>query len=188
MGAPGLNEIATTTLRNRKMDKKLGAKAAADVKKSGTHVPEKDFSSKKKEVKAAGTGKPEKGSAATAMSLPMATGKSTPEAGVNITEKKSWQGSPEDWRQDYHESKRKGISSEQWEDSPSDRLSDNAGERKMNAHASEKVHEAPDYKSGVSAFGNKSKTSHGFGHTAANHDGHLRNSGHGSAHRIGKKR
>ena len=42
--SPGLNEITTTTLRNRKMaDKALGKKASADIAKSGTHVPEKDF-------------------------------------------------------------------------------------------------------------------------------------------------
>jgi len=156
------------------MDKKLGAKATADIHKSGTHVPDKDFGTKKKESKAAGTGKPEKGSLASAA------------AGTDATEKKSWGGSPEDWVSDYRESKRKGISSDQWEDSASDRLSDNAGERKMKAE-SEKS-EAPEYKSGGGAFTNKPKTSHGFGHTAVNHDGHHRMSGHSGAHRIGKKR
>jgi|SRR5882724_8543230 len=110
------------------------------------------------------------------------TVKSIPEA----TEKKSWGGSIEDWKSDYSGSRRKGISSSDWDDSPSDRLSDNAGERKMKVSDSEKT-EAPNYKSGISAFANKPKTSHGFGHTAANYDGHHRNSGHSGAHRIGKK-
>lgn len=181
MAAPGLDEISTTTLRNRKMDKKLGAKASADVHKSGTHVPEKDFNTKKKETKAAGTGKPEKGSLAVVAKLPMPTGKSTPEAGA-----KTWEGSSEDWSSDYRGAKRKGISSDQWEGSAEDRISDNAGERRMKAAEPEK--EAPSYKRGGSAFDNKPKTSHGFGHATANHDGKHRLSGHSGAHRIGKKR
>jgi len=181
MAAPGLNEISTTTLRNRKMDKKLGAKASADVKKSGTHVPEKDFNSKKKETAAAGTGKLEKGSLAVVAKLPMPTGKSTPEAGA-----KTWEGSAEDWSSDYRGAKRKGISTSDWEGSAADRLSDNAGERKMKAVEPEK--EAPNYKRGGSAFDNKPKTTHGFGHTTAQNDGHHRLSGHSGAHRIGKKR
>jgi len=163
------------------MDKKLSAKASADVKKSGTHVPEKDFNSKKKETAAAGTGKPEKGSLAVVAKLPVATGKSLPEAGA-----KTWEGSAEDWSSDYRGAKRKGISSDQWENSAEDRLSDNAGERKMKA--SEPAKEGPDYKRGVSAFDNKPKTSHGFGHATAQNDGHHRLSGHSGAHRIGKKR
>ncbi len=181
MAVPGLNEISTTTFRNRKMDKKLGAKAAADVHKSGTHVPEKDFNTKKKETKAAGTGKPEKGSLAVVAKLPVETGKSTPEAGA-----KTWEGSSEDWSSDYRQAKRKGISTDQWEGSAADRLSDNAGERKMKAAEPEK--EVSGYKQGVSAFDNKPKTSHGFGHTAIQNDGHHRLSGHSGAHRIGKKR
>src|SRR5258708_7906425 len=125
MTSPGLDEISTTTQRNRKM-KKSGAKAAiADVHKTGTHVPEKDFSSKKKEVAAVGTGKPEKGSLAVAKSLPTETGKSTPEAGgaKDLTPpKKTWEGSPEDWSADYRAAKRRGKTVAEYEDSYHDRV------------------------------------------------------------------
>jgi hypothetical protein len=196
MAAPGLDEIATTTQRSRTMKfRKAGESANAkaafkDVAKSGTHVPAKDFSSKKKEVAAAGTGKPEKGSLAVAKSLPTETGKSTPEAGGSkdlAAPKKTWDGSPEDWSSDYKQSRRKGISVDQWEDSPSDRLSDNAGERKLRADESDKVQHVPEYKQGISAFANRPKEAHGFGHPSSARDGHLRNSGHSGAHRIGKK-
>lgn len=121
MASPGLNEITTTTLRNRTMDKKefgpkkpaeeAGDKAALKTAQSGTPVAESDFSPKAKEELAAG-GDPDKGSMATTNKLPMPAGNSAPVG----------------------------------------------------------------------------KVAHGFGHPAHAKDGHLRNSGHGSAHRIGKKK
>lgn len=164
---------------------KANPKAAiADVHKTGTHVPEKDFSSKKKEAAAAGTGGTKKGSLTVAKSLPTESATSTPVA----PEKKSWEGSSEDWSADYNASKRRGISVADHEDSARDRISDAAGERRMSADDSEKPQTAPGYKQGVSAFANSPKTAHGFGHPSSARDGHLRNSGHGGAHRIGHKK
>lgn len=165
------------------MDKnKSGVKAALKTAQSGTPVPEKDFSSKKKIAKAAGSGKAEKGSAAVAAKLPTEAATSTP-----VPSEKKWEGSPEDWQKDYAASRRKGISVDQYEDSASDRISDNAGERRMKADEENKVQHAPEYRRGVSAFSNAPKQSHGFGHPTSARDGHLRNSGHSGAHRIGKK-
>ena len=167
-----------------KKSESSNAKAGLKVAQTGTPVPEKDFSSKKKEAKAAGNGKSEKGSAATAKSLPMPTATSPPVA----PEKKTWEGSSEDWSKDYNASKRKGMTVEQYEDTAEDRVSDAAGERRMKADESDKVQHAPEYKKGVSAFANQPKASHGFGHPTSARDGHLRNSGHGGAHRIGKRK
>lgn len=170
--------------------KKSGAKNALKVAQSGTPVPEKDFSSKKKEV-AAATGSA-KGSMAVAKSLPTEKFNSAPVASdPKPTEvKKTWEGSPEDWGKDYSASKRKGISTADYEDSAHDRIADAAGERNMAAKedASKSVDDAPGYKRGVSAFSNNPKASHGFGHPSSAKDGHLRNSGHSGAHRIGKKK
>ncbi len=182
MAAPGLDEITTTTLRNRKMAKG-SPKAALKTAQTGTEVPAKDFSSKKKETAAAGTGKPEKGSAAVAKALPTESANSATVAPV----KKTWEGSSEDWSADYSAAKRRGISTEDHEDSARDRISDAAGDRKFAADESEKIQHVPEYKKGVSAYSNSPKASHGFGHPASARDGHLRNSGHSSAHRIGKK-
>lgn len=182
MASPGLDEITTTTLRNRSMKDKAGSKAALKTAQSGTPVPETDFSPKKKEVKAAGTGKPEKGSLAVAKSLPTETATSTP-----VPAKKQWEGSSEDWSADYNAAKRRGKTTADYEDSPHDRIADAAGEKRMAGDDSDKVQTAPAYKKGVSAFSNSPKVSHGYGHPASAKDGHLRNSGHSSAHRIGKK-
>lgn len=182
MASPGLDEITTTTLRNRKMGK-TASKATADVHKSGTHVPEKDFSSTKKEAAAAGTGGTKKGSLTVANSLPAPTATDTP-----VAPKKAWEGSSEDWSADYNASKRRGISVADHEDSARDRISDAAGERRMTADDSSKPQTAPGYKQGVSAFSNTPKAAHGFGHPASAKQGHLRCSGHGGAHQIGKKK
>jgi hypothetical protein len=155
---------------------------------TGTHVPEKDFSTKAKTKAADGSGKPEKGSLATGSKLPTEGASSSPVPEKVTEPKKVWEGSTEDWSKDYKEAKRKGISTEQWEDSAGDRISDAAGEKKFRDDDSDKVQHAPEYKKGVSAFANSPKTSHGFGHPASARDGHLRNSGHSSAHRLGKKK
>ena len=167
-----------------KKSESSNAKAGLKVAQTGTPVPAKDFSSKKKEAKAAGNGKSEKGSAAVAKALPTESATSTPVA----TEKKTWEGSSEDWSKDYNASKRKGITVEQYEDSAEDRISDAAGERKFRSDDSDKVQHAPEYKQGVSAFANRPKASHGYGHPTSARDGHLRNSGHSGAHRLGKKK
>lgn len=39
-----------------------------------------------------------------------------------------------------------------------------------------------------SSFSRTPKATHGFGHPVSARDGHLRNSGHSGAHRIGKKK
>lgn len=183
MASPGLDEITTTTLRNRKMDK-TPSKAIATVHKTGTHVPEKDFSSKKKEAAAAGTGGTKKGSLTTAKALPTEQANSAPEAPV----KKSWEGSSEDWSSDYKAAKQRGISVADHEDSARDRLSDAAGERRMAADDSDKPQTAPGYKQGVSAFSNAPKTAHGFGHPPSARQGHLRCSGSSGAHQLGKRK
>jgi hypothetical protein len=172
------------------MDKK-GSRAALKVAQSGTPVPQKDFSSKKKESKAAGTSGGSKGSMSVANNLPMPTANKAPEAGVKVTEpKKTWEGSPEDWQKDYSESRRKGMKVSDYEDTASDRLSDNAGERRMQAEDSKADKPAANesYKRGTPAFSNSPKTAHGFGHPSSARDGHLRNSGHPQAHRLGKKK
>lgn len=183
MASPGLDEITTTTLRNRKMDsKKPNAKGALKSAQAGTPVPEKDFSSKKKEAKA---DKPSsKGSMGTAASLPVPTAASTPAPTEN-----KYEGSFKDMMQDSAAARRKGITADQYEGSPADRLADNAGEKRMREDDSSKAPDHPGgYKQGVSAFSNTPKVSHGFGHPGSAKDGHLRNSGHSGAHRIGKKK
>jgi len=102
-------------------------------------------------------------------------------------EPKKYEGSSEDWSADYHGARRQGKSVEQYEDSPRDRLADNAGERRFKGKDDPDEVKASGYKSGASAFTNHPKTSHGFGHGASHRDGHLRNSGHSGAHRIGRK-
>lgn len=171
------------------MDKnKSGEKNALKTAQSGTEVPQKDYSSKNKESKASSGGKG--GSAVLAKSLPTEKANSAPVASDPKPHevKKTWEGSPEDWTSDYRQAKRKGISVDQWEDSPSDRLSDNAGERKMKSDDSDTVKHAPEYKQGVSAYSNSPKASHGFGHPASARQGHLRMSGSSSAHCIGRKK
>ena len=162
---------------------KADAKGALKTAQTGTLVPEKDFSSKKKEAKADKGGKG--GSLSKVASLPMPTATDTPAA----KEPSKWEGSSEDWSKDYSEAKKRGMTTEQYEDTASDRVSDKAGEKRMrekDAHEGE-VH-ASGYKAGVAAFSNSPKTSHGFGHPSFARDGHLRNSGHHGAHRIGKKK
>jgi len=169
------------------MDKKASpnAKAGLKVAQTGTPVPAKDFSSKKKEAKAAGPSG--KGSMTKVASLPTESATSTP-----VPDGKKWEGSSDDMMKDYREAKRKGITTDQWEGSASDRLSDNAGERRMKAEdgkdGNKEIDHPTGYKAGVSAFSNAPKQSHGFGHPTSARDGHLRNSGHSGAHRIGKKK
>ena len=170
MGSPNLTEMVTTTQRNRKM--KQGPKKALKEAQSGTPVSEKNYSSKKKESSSAGTSGSTKGSLTTAQSLPEPT---------------KYEGSSEDWSQDYAAAKRRGISTSDYEDSARDRIADVAGERRMAAKEPENEIHSSGHKRGVPAFSNPPKTSHGFGHSANARDGHLRNSGHSGAHRIGKK-
>src|ERR1700679_2379189 len=108
MASPGIDEITTTTLRNRKMgSKKANEKDALKTAQSGAPVPAKDFSSSKKEDKAAkGSG----GSLSKAQSLPVPTATDTPVG------KDKWEGSTEDWKSDYTGAKRKGISTADYED------------------------------------------------------------------------
>lgn len=146
------------------------------VQKSGTHVPEKATSTKKAEAKADGK--------MSAKPAPAAVGVASP---VPVQEK-SWEGSSEDWRQDYNGAKRKGMTTEQYQDTAGDRVADAAGERRMRAEESNKVQNAPSYKPGTRASTNSPKVSHGYGHPAGSRDGHLRCSGHSGAHRIGKKK
>lgn len=160
-------------------------KSIKDVHKSGTHVPAKDFSPKAKEAKATGNGKPEKGSAAVAAALPQPAATSTP------VPKGKWEDSGKDWSQDYNDSKRRGKTTDEYEGSAHDRIADAAGDRRMEADETKsESYSGPTsegYKRGVPAFSNSPKASHGFGHPSSARDGHLRNSGHSSAHRIGKK-
>ena len=165
------------------MKDKAGPKAALKTAQTGTPVPSKDFSSAKKESKAAGNGKPEKGSAATAKGLPVPAAASTP-----VETDKKYEGSAADWSQDYRGAKAKGMTSEQYEGTAKDRIEDAAGQKRLNADDSDKVQHAPDYKKGVSAFSNTPKSAHGFGHPTSARDGHLRMSGHSGSHRLGKKK
>lgn len=163
------------------------SKAGTKVAQSGTPVPAKDTSSKAKETKAAGNGKPEKGSMAVVSKLPTESATSTP-----VPAKKDWEGSSEDWRQDYSAAKRKGISSSDYEDTASDRIADVAGERRMAADESKSDEYSPRASSshyrGIPASKNSPKNAHGFGHPTSARDGHLRNSGVAGAHRIGAKK
>ena len=162
--------------------KKSGAKDALKVAQSGTPVPEKDFSSSKKEAKADKGGG---GSLAKAKSLPNEVSSPTD----TPVGKEKWEGSSKDWSADYSAAKRKGISTDAYEDSAEDRISDNAGQRRLEAEDDKKTIDHPSgYKQGVSAYSNSPKSAHGFGHPASAKDGHLRNSGHSGAHRIGKKK
>lgn len=162
MGSPNFNEMQTTTRQNRSGPKKALKKAQA-----GVPIPSKDFSSEKKEAAAAGR----------ASSTPM-------------PEKKSWENSGEDFMADHREARRRGQSADDYEGSARDRISDVAGQRRMDA----KDYQADEYPThegghsrGKSAFGNPPKNAHGFGHTSSNKDGHLRKSGHPGAHQLGKK-
>lgn len=184
MASPGLDEITTTTTRNRKMGKKSGAKDALKVAQSGTPVPAGDASTKKKIDAAAGTVGTAKGSMTMAKSLPVPTATDTPVA------KEKWEGSHEDWKADYAGSKRRGISTDDYEDTPHDRISDAAGERRMSAEEDSKkaIAHPGGYKKGVGAFSNTPKSSHGYGHPASARQGNLRCSGHSGAHQLGKKK
>lgn len=167
------------------MGKKADVKGALKSAQSGTPIPSKDFSSKKTQDKA---DKPSsKGSMGKAASLPVPTATSTP-----VSTDKKWEGSSDDMMKDYSAAKRKGISSSEWEGSASDRLSDNAGERRMQAEdkkdGGKEVDHPAGYKAGIAAFQNSPKASHGFGHPTSAREGHLRNSGHSQAHRIGKRK
>jgi hypothetical protein len=106
------------------------------------------------------------------------------------SEPQGYENSHHDFMEDYSTARRRGISVEDHEDSARDRIADKAGEKhlrdKSNAKAA--IKNEPSYKAGQSAFANRPKTSHGFGHTGAQRQGHLRNSGHSGAHQIGKKR
>jgi hypothetical protein len=170
------------------MDKKASpnAKAGLKVAQTGTPVPAKDFSSSKKEAKAAGPSS--KGSMGKAASLPTESASSTPVP----TEAKKWENSSEDMMQDYRAAKRKGISASEYEGSASDRISDTAGEKRMreadSKDGNKEIDHPTGYKKGISAFSNSPKVSHGFGHPPAARDGHLRMSGHSGGHRIGKKK
>lgn len=181
MAAPGLDEITTTTLRNRKMDfKKSEPKDALKVAQSGTPVPAKDFSPKAKEAKADEPSA--KGSMTKANNLPMPTATVTPVS----NEPKKYEGSYEDMRQDSTAARRKGISTSDYEGSAADRLADAAGERRMKTEDSSVS--TTSHRPGTSASANAPKAAHGFGHPASARDGHLRHSGHGGAHRIGRKK
>jgi hypothetical protein len=162
-----------------------GVKNALKSAQAGTPVPAKDFSPKKKEAKAAGNGKPEKGSMKLAAILPVETAKSTP-----VPTESKWEGSAEDWSQDYSAAKRRGKSTADYEDSAHDRIADAAGERRMKADESKSqeydVHSS--YKRGTPAMSNSPKAAHGFGHTGSQCQGHLRCSGSAGAHQIGKKK
>lgn len=154
------------------------AKTALKTAQMGTPVAEKNTTPAKTQAKAAGSGKPEKGSMAVAKSLPTENANSKPVS--------SYENSFEDWKADRVGAARKGITPEQWEDSASDRISDKAGAKRMRDDEAAKGSPAG-YTPGVSAFKNSPKVTHGFGHKSSQHDGPLRNSGHSNAHRIGKK-
>lgn len=151
------------------MSKTSGAKDGLKVAQTGTPVPAKDFSTPAKGAKAAGK-------------------MSTAPDPITAPEPKKYQGSGEDYAQDYNDSRRRGKSSADYEDSAHDRITDKARGRQMMATQSTSADAATDYKPGNSHFYNKPKSSHGFGHASGNHDGKLRNSGHSCAHRIGKKK
>ena len=91
---------------------------------------------------------------------------------------------------DYREARRRGQKVDDYEDSARDRVSDVAGQRRMDSEDYQKdeypTKEGGHYR-GKPAFANPPKNAHGFGHTGFNKDGNLRNSGHPGAHRIGKK-
>lgn len=101
-----------------------------------------------------------------------------------------YEGSYKDWRNDYREANRRGISVEAFEDSAADRIKDKAGQKKMNDGNALKasVNHDTGYKPGTPAFKNTPKMSHGYGHTGAQRQGALRCSGSAGAHRIGSKK
>jgi hypothetical protein len=169
----------------RKKGTPPNAKAALKVAQTGTDVPEKDTSPKAKIAKAADGKKG--GSFGTAKKLPTEKANSAPVASEPV--KSSWEGSMEDWSADYNAAKRKGMTTDQYEDSASDRISDAAGEKRMRDKEASKTPDHPGgYKKGVSAFSNSPKSSHGWGHTSSQKQGHLRTSGHPQGHQIGKKK
>lgn len=167
---------------------KDGAKAIKDVHKSGTHVPEKDFSSSKKVAAAASGGKKGSLTAGKPAKADSTTVKGVMAHDVSYKEPQGYEGSMKDWSDDHRQAKAKGMSSEQWEDSPRDRLADKAGEKTMREDDKAKPKDAPGYKAGVSAFSNSPKTAHGFGHSGSQKQGHLRTSGNSGAHQIGKRK
>ena len=103
-----------------------------------------------------------------------------------------YDGSYEDNRRDYIEARKRGISTEDYENSASDRVADNAGQHRLDAAKFDK--DDPDkqgskeYKPGTPAFSNSPARTSGFGHSPANRSGHLRLSGAAGAHQIGKKK
>ena len=101
-----------------------------------------------------------------------------------------YEGSHHDMMEDYATARRRGISVEDYEDSARDRIQDNAGEKRMRGKHDAKaaIKNEPSYKAGKSAFTNRPKVSHGFGHKETQKQGHLRLSGTSGAHRIGSKK
>lgn len=115
--------------------------------------------------------------------------------GIKITihsphdeEGKGYEGSFRDHIDDSNAARRAGISRDDWENSASDRIADKAGAKRMRDEAPPEVHNSASYKSGVGAFKNPPKNAHGYGHPPSTRNGHLRNSGHPSAHRVGSKK
>ena len=153
------------------------AKAALKTAQSGTPVAEKDTSSTKTQAKASAG--PSKGSMMLAKSLPTENASSQPVS--------KYENSYEDMKSDYVGAKRKGITPQEWENSASDRISDKAGEKNMRDAEAVKPKADSSYTPGKPAFQNSPKMAHGFRHTESQKDGHLRNSGHSNAHRIGRK-
>lgn len=142
--------------------KKANEKAALKTAQSGTPVPSKDTSSSKSEKRADGV-----------MAAP-------------VHEKPTYEGSHDDYMADYTAAKRRGRTTAEYEDSAHDRIADAAGQRRMDQE--NKPAPPPTYKPGTPASANPPKAAHGFGHPPSARDGHLRCSGHGGAHRIGKKK
>ena len=103
-------------------------------------------------------------------------------------EHKGYEGSSEDYMQDYASARRRGQSVEHYEDTAKDRIQDHAGERRMREKEAkrEAIQHETHYKPGVSAFNSPSKYSHGYGHE--HKQGQLRLSGAKGAHQIGKKK
>lgn len=107
-----------------------------------------------------------------------------------MDEDRKYEGSCEDMMKDYSAARRRGTTVEQFEDSPTDRISDNAGQRRFDAKDNEPKSKPNEtgYKPGTPAFKNEPARSSGFNHSSGNRDGHLRLSGHGGAHRLGAKK
>jgi hypothetical protein len=101
---------------------------------------------------------------------------------------KKYEGSCEDFMKDYSAARRKGISTEQFEDSATDRIADHAGQRRLDEKEGRpkgKPNETG-YKPGTPAMKNEPARVSGFKGT--HKEGHLRMSGHSGAHRIGSKK